>query len=64
MSPQRKVSLFLTLTVSFSALSYFPMLRAGTVSVQGGLFVFTLMWSPGLASWVASLAGNCLDPAG
>lgn len=50
MSPQKKVNLFLILTVIFSALSYFPMLRAGTMGVQGGLFVFTLMWSPGLAA--------------
>jgi len=50
MSPQKKVILFLILTVLFSALSYFPMIRAGTVSVQGGLFVLTMMWSPGLAA--------------
>lgn len=55
MSPQKKVSLFLTLTVLFSVLSYFPMLRAGTVGVQGGLFVFTLMWSPGLAALLTQL---------
>jgi len=55
MSPQKKVSLFLILTVLFSALSYFPMLRAGTIGVQGGLFVFTLMWSPGLAALLTQL---------
>ena len=55
MSPQKKVILFLILTVSFSALSYFPMLRAGTMGVQGGLFVFTLMWSPGLAALLTQL---------
>jgi len=55
MPPQRKVILFLTLTVFLSALSYFPMLRAGTVGVQGGLFVFTLMWSPGLAALLTQL---------
>jgi len=55
MSPQKKVILFLTLTVSFSALSYFPILRAGTLRVQGGLFVFTLMWSPGLAALLTQL---------
>jgi membrane protease YdiL (CAAX protease family) len=55
MSPQKKVSLFLILTVLFSALSYFPILRAGTIGVQGGLFVFTLMWSPGLAALLAQL---------
>jgi len=55
MSPQRKVILFLILTVLFSTLSYFPMLRAGTVSVQGGLFILTLMWSPGLAALLTQL---------
>jgi len=49
-SPQKKVILFLILTALFSALSYFPMLRTGTIGVQDGLFVFTLMWSPGLAA--------------
>jgi membrane protease YdiL (CAAX protease family) len=55
MSPQKKVTLFLILTVCFSALSYFPMLRAGTIGVQGGLFVLTLMWSPGLAALLTQL---------
>jgi membrane protease YdiL (CAAX protease family) len=55
MSPQKKVILFLILTALLSALSYFPMLSAGTVSVQGGLFVLTLMWSPGLAALLTQL---------
>jgi len=55
MSLQRKAILFLTLTVLFSALSYFPMLRAGTVGVRGGLFILTLMWSPGLAALLTQL---------
>ena len=55
MSPQKKITIFLILTVFFSALSYFPMLRAGTVGVQGGVFVLTLMWSPGLAALLTQL---------
>jgi len=58
MSSQKKVSLFLFLTICFSALSYIPILRAGTVGVQGGLFVFTLMWSPGLAAILTQLITN------
>ncbi len=58
MSPQRKVTIFLILTICFSALSYIPILRAGTVGVQGGLFVFTLMWSPGLAAILTQLIAN------
>lgn len=55
MSPQKKVSLFLFLTLAFSTLSYIPIILAGTASVQGGLFVFTLMWSPGLAALLTQL---------
>lgn len=58
MFPQKKVMLFLILTICFSALSYVPILRAGTVGVQGGLFVFTLMWSPGLAAILTQLIAN------
>jgi uncharacterized protein len=55
MSPQKKISLFLFLTLVLSALSYIPILRAGTIGVQGGLFVFTMMWSPGLAAILTQL---------
>ena len=43
MSPQKKIGLFLFLTLAFSSFSYIPILRAGTIGVQGGLFVFTMM---------------------
>ncbi len=55
MTPQKKVSLFLFLTFSFSLLSYILIIRAGTANVQGGLFVLTLMWSPGLAAILTQL---------
>ena len=55
MSPQKKVSLSLCLTVFLSSLSYIPILRAGTIGVQGGLFVFTMMWSPGPAAILTQL---------
>jgi len=58
MSPQKKITIFLSLTVLFSALSYIPMIRAGTIGIQGGLFVFTLMWSPGLAAILTQLIAN------
>lgn len=58
MSAQKKVILFLILTLCFSAFSYIPILRAGTIGVQGGLFVFTLMWSPGLAAILTQLIAN------
>lgn len=55
MSPQKKITLFLILTIVFSALSYAPMLRAGTAMAGDGLFVLTLMWSPGLAAILTQL---------
>lgn len=55
MSPKRKVSLFLFLALVFSSLSYVPIIRAGTANVQGGLFVLTMMWSPGLAAILTQL---------
>jgi len=55
MSPQKKISLFLFLTFGLSMFSYAPIIRAGTIGVQGGLFVFTLMWSPGLAALLTQL---------
>jgi membrane protease YdiL (CAAX protease family) len=55
MSPQNKIYLFLFLTLSFSLLSYVPIIRAGTLNAQGGLFVLTIMWSPGLAAILTQL---------
>lgn len=55
MSPQKKIYLFLLLTVSLSTLSYVPMIRAGTITTQGGLFVLTLMWSPGIAAMLTQI---------
>lgn len=55
MSPQKKVSLFLCLTFALSLLSYIPIIRAGTANVNGGIFVLTLMWSPGLAAMLTQL---------
>jgi membrane protease YdiL (CAAX protease family) len=55
MSPKKKVSLFLFLTLFFSSLSYVPIIRAGTANVQGGLFVLTMMWSPAVAAILTQL---------
>lgn len=55
MSPVKKVSLFVFLTVLLSSVSYTPMIRAGTIAVEDGLFVFTLMWSPALAAILTQL---------
>lgn len=55
MSPQKKVTIFLSLTLFLSALSYTPIISAGTANVQGGIFVLTMMWSPGLAAILTQL---------
>jgi membrane protease YdiL (CAAX protease family) len=55
MSPQKKISLFLFLTFGLSMFSYVPILRAGTLNVNGGLYVLTMMWSPGLAAILTQL---------
>jgi membrane protease YdiL (CAAX protease family) len=55
MSPLKKIIVFLLLTFSFSTLSYIPIIRAGTAGVNGGLYVLTLMYSPGLAGIVTQL---------
>ena len=55
MSPPKKISLFLFLTLALSMFSYVPIIRAGTLNANGGLFVLTLMWSPGLAAILTQL---------
>lgn len=55
MSPHKKVGLFLFLTILLSLFSYVPIIRAGTLNVNGGLFVLTMMWSPGLAAILTQL---------
>ncbi len=55
MSPQKKIYLFLLLTFTFSLFSYVPIISAGTLNTQDGLFVLTMMWSPGLAAILTQL---------
>jgi hypothetical protein len=58
MSPQKKISLFLFLTLALSAFSYVPIILAGTLSVNGGMYVLTMMWSPGLAAILTQLISD------
>jgi membrane protease YdiL (CAAX protease family) len=58
MSPQKKLSLFLFLTLVLSMFSYVPIIRAGTLNVNGGMYVLTMMWSPGLAAILTQLITN------
>lgn len=45
----KKIITFLALTFTFSAVFYTLIIRAGSLDVQGGLYVLLLMWSPGVA---------------
>jgi membrane protease YdiL (CAAX protease family) len=58
MSPQKKIILFLFLILAFSIFSYVPIIRAGTLNVNGGVYVLTMMWSPGLAAILTQLISN------
>lgn len=55
MSPQKKVGLFLFLTFLLSLTSYLPIIHSGNPNTQGGIFVLTLMWSPGVAAILTQL---------
>lgn len=55
MSPFSRVALFLFLTFFLSFLSYIPIIRSRTGSTRGGIFIITLMWSPGLAALITQL---------
>ena len=50
MPPRKKITLFLALTLGLSLFSAIPILAASSLQTQGGLFVITLMWAPGLAA--------------
>jgi membrane protease YdiL (CAAX protease family) len=58
MTPQKRITIFLALTFGLSTLSYIPILTSGTLAKMSGLFVFTLMWTPGVAAlitqWIAT----------
>lgn len=48
-SPQKKIFLFLILTLAFSSIFYALIISAGSLDAAGGLYTLGLMWSPGLA---------------
>ena len=62
MSPKKKVILFLFLTFALSLISYVPIIRGGTLDVQGGLFVFTLMYSLGQVFLDSNISGPANSP--
>lgn len=52
---RRTVWTYLVLTVAFSSIFWGLIISAGTLGVRGGLYVYLLMWSPGVAALVTRL---------
>ena len=46
---------YVALTFAFSCVSYWVIILHGSLSARGGLFVYTLMWSPGVAGLLTRL---------
>jgi len=51
----KRILTFLALTLAFSAIFYGLIIRAGTLSAGGGLYMLGLMWCPGLAAIITTL---------
>jgi len=51
-----ELTTFLVLTLASSAVFWWLIIRAGTLSAHGGLYVFGLMWCPGVSALVTRLA--------
>jgi membrane protease YdiL (CAAX protease family) len=55
-SASRRVRTYLVLTLALSSIFWFLIIRAGTLSGGNGMWVLGLMWCPGVAAILASLA--------
>jgi membrane protease YdiL (CAAX protease family) len=55
---RERLPVFLLLTFVFSAVFYYLIISARTLSAAGGLYVVALMWCPGLAALVTTLAAQ------
>lgn len=51
----KKIFTFLALTLAFSSIFYYLIISSGSMNTAGGLYVFALMWSPGLAGIITQL---------
>lgn len=54
----RRIGLYLALTVAFSSVFWYLIIRAGTLGAHGGAYVYGLMWCPAAAAILASLAAG------
>ena len=51
----KSITIFLLITFALSSIFYFLIIDAGTMSAGNGLYVFGLMWCPGIASIITML---------
>lgn len=54
-STRAPLTTYLALTALLSAIFYTLIIRAGSLGVHGGLYVFALMWSPGTSALITRL---------
>ncbi len=54
-APQTKIITYLLILLSLSAVFYYFILSAGSMYVQGGMYVMGLMWCPGVAGIITKL---------
>jgi membrane protease YdiL (CAAX protease family) len=54
-SPRTKIFIFLVLTVALTAILWVPIIRAGTITADGGIYTRTAMWCPAIAAILTRL---------
>ena len=54
-SPQKKIITYLVILLALSAIFYTLILSAGSLYVNGGIYVLGLMWCPGVAGMLTKL---------
>ncbi|BCY17726.1 hypothetical protein hrd7_15750 [Leptolinea sp. HRD-7] len=52
---EKKITVFLAITLTVSCLFYYLIIRSGTLMAAGGLYVLLLMWTPGVAGIITQL---------
>ncbi len=52
---EKKIAVFLGITLTVSCLFYYLIIQAGTLMAAGGLYVLLLMWTPGAAGIITQL---------
>lgn len=52
---EKKIAVFLGITLTVSCLFYYLIIQAGTLMATGGLYVLLLMWTPGAAGIITQL---------